>query len=77
MHIEVALSPRIVILEDRFHKKYAELKHYVGRTGRKRCCNEDWVKLEKEANSSDKLTNQNAIDEFLTPAVTHGKYYCL
>lgn len=60
------------------HTQYAKLKHYVGKTGRKSCCNKDCVKLENEANSSDTLTNQSVIDDFLTPAVTHGKYhYCL
>jgi len=57
-------SQRVVILEDRLHKKYAELKHYLEKTGRKRCCNQDWLKLEKEANSSDTLTNQSVTDDF-------------
>ena len=33
MHVEVAPSQRTVISEDRLRKQYAELKHYVGRTG--------------------------------------------
>ena len=78
VHVEITPSQRIFILEDRLHTQYAKLKHYVGRTGRKRCCNKDCVKLENEANSSDTLTNQSVTDDFLISAVTHGKYhYCL
>lgn len=75
MHVEYASSQRVVILEDRPHKQYAELKRYVGKTGRKSCCNGDWLKLEKEANSSDTMINQSVIDDFSTFAVTHGKYH--